>query len=280
MNHESAVLLSNHRSLVDHIVMAHLARVANASLDDNSVTLPRLNFYSWFHVWQVPTWRILFNIAKCDENWELDPTLAKRIFKKLLRSKFPEWVVLFPEVNIWSKESAELHREQSVNYYLPVFKNLLYPRFLGLYNVVTAFDKDNSKFTRMYDITIRYGEIEGPSLMEVFTTATPLQIKVHVKAKLFSRIPTKRDKLEKYLERVWVAKEKYLTKCEKQEYNPDSPQVSILTNRWGLQNSIFNSSRFGPTDIGSIYDAADSVNAVTPESVDSILGSTDSLIYT
>lgn len=180
---------------------------------------------------EVPTLRTFFNLAKCDENWELDSLLCEKLFKPIFESGVPEWIVLFPEVNIWTQEDSNLVKKQCQKYFLPNLENVLYPRFSGFYNVMSTFDTNPNKFTRLYDITISYtrkiepfGEVElrdhlpipitPPSLLEFFTTNSDsgrnLEVNIHVKSKLLSRIPTKRRKIEKWLEKSWMEKDRIL----------------------------------------------------------------------
>lgn len=245
---DSAVVISNHQSLADHLVMPYLAANAVHSINDstvsedakqaalNKIVLPRINFFSWFRVWNVPSIRVLLNMAKCDENWELDSTLSELIFSRFLRTKVPEWIVLFPEVNIWTEEAAILQKAQSEKFYLPVLKNVLYPRFSSFYNVISVLNnKENYKFVKLYDLTILYkrepkkprslgGAIINaltprppeepvptyfqPTLLDIMFSEYPITVQVIIKSKFLNRVPLKRNKTEKWLENLWLEKDK------------------------------------------------------------------------
>lgn len=250
INTESAIIISNHKSLVDFIAMAYLAKYTNDMLNKRekeksfkNLTLPRINFFTWFKLWRIPSIRVLINLAKCDENWELENSLSKIVFGKILKSKVPEWIVLFPEVNIWTEEDSSLQKAQGEKFYLPALQNILYPRFSAFYNVISSLNsKEHSKFNQLYDISILYewGSIESktltnkpptdelnsvyssgipkghdmnlisPSLLEIFSSDNPITIYIHVKSKRLLRVPTKRSKIEKWLENTWVEKDKFL----------------------------------------------------------------------
>ncbi|ODQ81276.1 hypothetical protein BABINDRAFT_160646 [Babjeviella inositovora NRRL Y-12698] len=273
MEIDLALIVCNHASLADHLVMAHVARVTAQKGYDNkqgsikSLILPRINFFTWFSLWQIPSVRVFGKMLKSDENWELDDTLSNQLFSKVSTNAHPEWVILFPEVNIWTKEDAYLQQRQSEMYFTPVFQNLLYPRFSALANALSALKMNNSLFSKYYDVTIVYyrprilhaasdaqspsfltgalssfpvtstllgasaqasgtvkteapgGSFEiineesfdPPSLLEIFSKKpSNLLVRVHVKSRLLSRVPTKRKKLEKWLENSWKEKDKLI----------------------------------------------------------------------
>ena len=231
---ESAVVISNHQSLADHIVMAYLARLTNARalkwkvLSESSyfLTLPRINFFTWFSLWQIPNFLTWFNMAKCDENWELESNFLQKFFHGVTSSKFPEWIIVFPEVNIITERDLELQNLQSKKFFLPQFNNVLYPRFSALYNVLHGLSLLKSKkFTRLYDITICYKK--PPSLLDLFASTTPVEVTIFIKKRLLSKIPSKRPKLEKYLEYTWEEKDKLLSRMRSLPENTNVVDYTI-----------------------------------------------------
>lgn len=204
---DSAVIISNHQSLADHIVLAHLAQSASI----NSV--PRVNFFTWFSLWNIPSIRLMLNMIACDENWELTKSMALALFKKVSLSDIPEWIVVFPEVNIWTPTSAYLQRLQSLKYYLPQYDHLLYPRFSAINSAVTmAKTSGRHKFLNVYDVTISYPQASAPTLARFFCSADPIRVFVHVRISPISSIPSKRSKIEAWLERRWLEKDKRLAR--------------------------------------------------------------------
>lgn len=214
---ESAVFLSNHQSLVDHLAINYLARYSY--FVNNDIEIPIVNFFTWFLIWKIPTLRILVNLAKNDENWELDTSLSEIFFNKLLESKKTEWLVLFPEVNIFTRESCYLQKLQSEKFYLPIFNNVLYPRFSSFYNVITMINsRNNYKFNKLYDLTIHYYKVNenkekiyfSPSLLDIFGSNENITINIDIKFKNITRVSHNRSKLERWLEKDWIEKDSYL----------------------------------------------------------------------
>lgn len=200
LDSESALLISNHLSLNDHLVIEYLVQKVSLQQDNEKelaqFTLPRVNFFTWFTTWKIPTLKMFFNIARCDENWELETELNHQVFDKIRKSKTPEWVVVFPEVNIFTKEAVKIHNEMSDKYYLVKLKNLLYPRFSGFYNAVQLLQ--DTAFSRLYDITIVYyknprvPDFTEPALLE---ESTPLlEPMVTPKPSFFSRFRAPKEK--------------------------------------------------------------------------------------
>lgn len=216
---ESAVLVSNHQSLGDHILMAYLARYTNnvefafnQNLESSYfLTLPRINFFTWFSIWQIPNYNIWFNMFKSDENWELDSNLTPGLVDDVVKSKFVEWVVVFPEVNIFTIEDLNIQNHNGSKYFLPPFNHVLYPRFSAFANIIQGLAHSKSqKFTRLYDITISYQT--QPSLIDFFTKDKHVEVHIYVKKRMITKIPVSRFKLEKYLEYTWIEKNKLLSR--------------------------------------------------------------------
>ncbi|EGW31451.1 uncharacterized protein SPAPADRAFT_154622 [Spathaspora passalidarum NRRL Y-27907] len=188
----------------------------------SEITLPVVNFFSWFLVWRVPTIKILLHMLKCDENWEIDQKSVDFVFSRLLKSKNSQWIVLFPEVNIWTREGAGLQRQLSEKYFLPQFTHLLYPRFSGFFNVITALaDIKPQPYSNLYDITILYVREDSqqisfrpPTLLEFFSSKVPITVTVNVKIRSVNRVPQKRHKLERYLEHLWRNKDKLIAQLK------------------------------------------------------------------
>lgn len=205
----SALLMANHQSLADHLVMAHLAQTTSTS------AVPTVNFFSWYTLWTVPSLRLLLNMLACDENWELTKLMTSAVFHDMVLSPVPEWIVVFPEVNIWTPTTAYLQKLQGLDYFLPQFEHMLYPRFSAMYNAVSmAKTTGRSKFSTMYDVTISYNHPGAPTLATFFASLDPIKVIVHVKAHSMLSVPSRRKKLEEWIEKRWIEKDRRLTMIE------------------------------------------------------------------
>lgn len=227
---ENALVLSNHAGLVDHMIMGYLVQcvkyppeTGNHQVKAKSLTgafVPQLKFFTWFTLWTVPQVDYFKNIFQSDENWELDGETLGGLFSSAVESAQTQWVVLFPEVNIFTARVAKMQRMMGEKHFLPLMTNVLYPRFGGVVNAVGAMYE--SKFTRLYDITLVYYKmVDGewvfgcPTLVDAISGQDKYKVLVHVKGKFLSRVPLKRNKLEKWVEGRWLKKDKLITKLQK-----------------------------------------------------------------
>lgn len=246
------VMIANHRSLSDFLVLAYLVRVAAGDDDEKASQLtPELNFFTWATLWRVPTIRLFFNIMNHNENWrlndsELDYELSKlngfvdstnHYVDEYEVNKVPEWLVLFPEVNVYSTSDLVLQKRVIEKHHVPELEMVLYPRFSAFCDIVKRV-KTSTKFSKVYSLTILYYQkpdeqeeqketnshhyfkqsapldnavFHSPSLLKFFTNG-PFKtvVRVHIKSKNISRLPNKNKKLEKWLEKEWVIKDKLL----------------------------------------------------------------------
>lgn len=241
---DSAVVVCNHRSLADYFMVAFLARYAQIS--DSAHRLPRVNFFSWFLIWRVPGGRLLRHMYRCDENWELEPDYAAAEMSKLAGSPSPEWIAIFPEVNVWTADSSTMQKRMAQRYCLPTLENLLYPRYSAMYNIISGLSAlEEHPFHTLYDVSISYrvdGQTEhtpcpiSPTLLDVLCSDFRISVLIHVEQKRIDKIPTRRSKLERYLERMWIFKDSAVRELDIQslefeEGNVAQPQLfhEILT---------------------------------------------------
>ncbi|PVH20966.1 hypothetical protein CXQ85_004482 [Candidozyma haemuli] len=209
----SAVFMANHQSLADYIALAAVAhkfrKGENGAIPWESV--PQVNFFTWFTLARAPTVKALFNMTRCDENWELAQSQSDRMFKRVRDSNAPEWVVLFPEVNIWTSETSYLQSIQAHKYFLPEMRSVLYPRFSNFSNAIWSLRGEKvtrkaARFSTLYDVSIVHNK--PVTLLEYFSCKEPHVVTIHVKKKSLDKIPLRKPKMEKWLEKTWVEKNK------------------------------------------------------------------------
>lgn len=166
-------------------------------------------------------------MARCDENWELEPDYAVSELARLLASLFTEWICLFPEVNVWTPESAGAQARMAERYCLPLLENLLYPRYAAVFNIAQGLSQiEGHPFHTLYDVTITYRvyDTDGklliehvPTLLDLLSSAYRIRILINVTRRNLSRIPSKRSRLERYVERMWAFKDSVITDILQQE---------------------------------------------------------------
>ncbi|GME86402.1 unnamed protein product [Ambrosiozyma monospora] len=148
---DNSLVISNHASLVDYLIFPFLTlKSIEHQFPDNKPTedkidkkekkdkytklmdlreriickdltsnllIPKMNFFTWFHIWNMPSLKLFKNISETDENWELDSNTLHSIFKNYLddsdASESPSWLVSFPEVNIFTEADLKIQSELS-----------------------------------------------------------------------------------------------------------------------------------------------------------------------
>ncbi|TID17259.1 hypothetical protein CANINC_004023 [Pichia inconspicua] len=282
IENENAVIISNHKSIVDHVIVPLLTRktltqteeqlLDSDSEDDekkiikkdvktgrkirfkilqneeavfakdlSTILIPKVTFFTWYKLWSIPSIDYFKHISQADENWEMDGETLVSTFHNFLdipSLNLTQWVVTFPEVNMFTEKDLRMQNILGEKHYLPPFEHVLYPRFGNFANVIGGLYK--TKYTRLYDLTLIYynrdkrtGKIidfKPPSLLSILGVRDPnieTVILVHIAGKFFSHVPLKRNKLEKYLESRWMKKDRLIAKLEKRILKENSKLVDV-----------------------------------------------------
>jgi hypothetical protein len=198
----------------------------------STLLIPKVKFFTWFKIWNIPTIEVFKHISQSDENWELDGETLVSTFHKFLDSPISntQWLTLFPEVNIFDEKNLRKQNIFGEKHYLPSFENVLYPRFGAFSNAIGGLYR--TKFTRLYDVTLIYYsknkltneiiDFKAPSLLNILgirDNNVEIIILIHVAGKFLSRVPLKRNRLEKFLENRWIKKDKLIQKLKKRILN-------------------------------------------------------------
>ncbi|ODV60738.1 Mum3p ASCRUDRAFT_8338 [Ascoidea rubescens DSM 1968] len=197
----NSIILSNHKSLLDYLIFPYLSNYfiklynknnKNGKDKEDSKIFINLNFLTWALIWQFPSLKLFLNLFNLNENWLLNNDDLTYLFeKKNLLQSFSNhthddekntntnknknknininWLILYPEVNIFTLKNLKIQNNNSVTY--KFLSNLLYPRFSFLYpffNYLDDLNINNKKFinlndfnsfnnyNRIYDISIIY----------------------------------------------------------------------------------------------------------------------------
>ncbi|KAK9389751.1 hypothetical protein V1515DRAFT_288202 [Lipomyces mesembrius] len=250
----SAILICNHRSLGDYVLLHALSVVYGMH--------GRCRFLIWRALYSVPSLYWLFSSLWVAQDWTFDtPEQKEAIFRQLTTSRY--WLVLFPETVKFSMDLAYEHIRYCKANGLPVLSHCLYPRFEAFVPIMKHL-LNETEFKLVYDVTFVYRRTddvdderaavsnglddqddsgEGTSepkvrntIIETQTTKVAEQesrtlapslrdillgkpgsweFHVHVQRISLMQIPTNRRGLEKWLERLWIKKDKFLDGVEK-----------------------------------------------------------------
>lgn len=175
------VIISNHPSLVDFIVL--------------SPSCPQ--YFTWFHLWRVPSVHGLWNMARADENWKLSPMAEYQLSPHI---EVP--VVVFPEVNVFSHKALDIQNLYSQLAYGPRFEQVLHPRYMAVANMQRMAGSH-----RWYDATITYNvDHPHPTLIDAFTK--PVAATVAWEPIAFA---LREKRMRRQLEQGWQRKDRQLS---------------------------------------------------------------------
>ncbi|AET37694.1 Mum3p Ecym_1468 [Eremothecium cymbalariae DBVPG len=142
----TTLILSNHRSIIDYIVISKLILETKEAIPDHRKFLwslvrtkqfklpPPMDFITWARITNFPTLRLLFNIWSKDENSIVSVSNLHSHILKNRNSAF----ILFPEVNIITPELVMIQQKLLKSKYedTPSLKQVLYPRYKQLNAVI------------------------------------------------------------------------------------------------------------------------------------------------
>ena len=167
----TTLILANHRSIIDYALISFLVEksVIGDNLNPTPLTLKgilnkkdkscdilpaHLRFIGWGKVFKIIRLDIIKNFFFHHERQEIN----KRGISHVLRNHGNTILVIFPEVNIFNKESSLVQRKLNENLfpYVPKFYNLLYPRLKTFSEVMLGlqpYQKDPPNKTKTCDGT-------------------------------------------------------------------------------------------------------------------------------
>lgn len=215
---ESALVVANHRLLADFIVIAYLLKLVS----QDSVGSPRLNFITWATLWRVPGVRLFLSMLSVNENWFMDEATTEAQLAKLdtflsnpdASTFLPEWLVVFPEVTIYSSIDLLAQRHLLERYLSPRLENVLYPRLALFRGVTSGIRRLDMEIDKMYSVTMVYfskslGQSVTPTLLGFISQCpSDVVVRVHVRARPLDKVPVKERKMDRWLENEWVERDR------------------------------------------------------------------------
>ncbi|KAK9447857.1 uncharacterized protein V1518DRAFT_420633 [Limtongia smithiae] len=242
----SAVLLCNKRCAADYILLAGLA--------DIYCVRGRMRFLAWRSLFAVPCamWAALSLWVAQDWGFKSDEQLAK-VLAPVSGWEGVNWVVTFPETLSFTREIAEEHSRYCRANGLPVLTHCLYPRFEAVVPTL-KYLLAHSAIDYVYDVTFIYKRndqaphaplpvatgiltpsarspgstppptlpvpatrslVSTPSLVTLLLDpADTWELHVHVSRVTAAEVPVSRRGLERFVERMFVGKERLLSGVE------------------------------------------------------------------
>ncbi|MFH4982565.1 hypothetical protein AB6A40_009274 [Gnathostoma spinigerum] len=209
---ESAIILCNHQSDTDWIIICGLAsrqqegeHMIRMMTKDVMKYLPMFGWYIFMRG---------FVYVRRFGNFLVKPVADQLAYLRKLGE--PYWLVIFPEGTRFSARKLAAIAESKrfcEDYGVEAFKSVLFPRTKGC---CLALDLLRPSLDAVYDVTIAYGQSReedckrcAPNMFEFVCGRNPYRyLQVHVKRFSVSEIPSDNHKLRKWLISRYQTKDK------------------------------------------------------------------------
>jgi len=168
---ENAVVIANHESMPDVVVVLSVSREAGC--------LSRMKWFAKNALRYVPAlgWGLGFlDTLFLKRHWEQDKTSIEKTFGKFIHERIPVWLTFFPEGTRITPAKSEGSKQYAVKHGLQPLDCVLIPRTKGFIASVRALE---TTIHAVYDITIAYPS-GIPSLWQ-WMAGWPCGYHVHVR---------------------------------------------------------------------------------------------------
>ncbi|ORY65841.1 acyltransferase [Pseudomassariella vexata] len=209
----SAIVIANHVSWADFYMIQALAL--------RSDMLGRCRWFAKIQLRMVPFlgWGLwAMGMPMVSRNWMKDQRELDRVFKGIVRRKWPTWLISFSEATRFTPKKHEEAKVWCMQNDRPLPKHLLYPRTKGFITTVQHLRKA-PHVKAVYDLTIAYqhqGKFHvAPDMWQTLklpSISAACGYKFHIHARRFplDELPQTDEELAKWLEQRWVEKGEWL----------------------------------------------------------------------
>ena len=197
---ENAIVLCNHQSMSDIVVLFELAYRKG-----------RLGDLKWY-VKDVLKWvpgigwgMVFLDCIFVKRDWTRDKDHIRRIFSRIVRDRVSVWVTSFAEGTRLTPAKAGRNRAYAEKMGLPVFRHVMLPRTKGF---VATLEGLEGHLDAVYDVTIGYAHAI-PTLTD-WTKGYVPEVHLHVRRFPLSELPGDEQGRADWLVERYVAKDELL----------------------------------------------------------------------
>lgn len=222
---ESAVIICNHRSMLDIPAIAHLARIRRRLTDIKWVVKEEVKYLPGLGLGLMVIGSLFLK-----RNWTRDRERIQSAFKRITGQGDPFLLVLFPEGTRFSKvkvESAKAVRHFSMRN-MKRFSHVLFPKLKGF---VAAVQLLRSNIDAIYDITIIYPR-EGTLGKDYFLGKLE-SVTIHIKRTDIKELPEDEASLGEWLVEAFRQKEELFQEFKNRL---NSGKLKLITRGDGMKN--------------------------------------------
>lgn len=210
---ENCLVICNHQSLFDYLVLNQVA--IDVGLQASCF------FYAYKHCSRLFSLRALISMLLRKYDWilpvELLPEVFSAMFESPLRQHGGKWVVLFPEVQMFTLTDLQAQRQTLLKQGCRATTSVLYPRFNAFYDTVQLLR--DCCYTSVLNVTISYYNVRNPkrvfrgvpTYLDVLLTCKEWVVQVDIERVPMSVLSYKERRVTKWLERRWYQKDQQLS---------------------------------------------------------------------
>lgn len=142
-------IMSNHRSIFDYVLLQYIFQ------DSKDIHIKPSYMLIWGKIIKIPGFQTILKIFLNDENYKLK-TLNKDNYEKFLP------LIVFPEVNVMTKEVKIVHDKLSLQNGTRVYKESLSPRYDFLLKLIDMMgDSQGNDKDYFYNVTLTYYKLDA-----------------------------------------------------------------------------------------------------------------------
>jgi len=231
---ESAIVLSNHVCAIDWILLNAVAK-RKGVLDHLKYFVKDSLKYLPVFGWGMYLGGFLF----LRRNWMQDEKAIQETFYRIKQNKSPIWLISFIEGHRVTPKKLVESQSFCKSRNRPVLLHTLYPRTKGA--VATIQNLRKSHVNHLYDFTIAFKNVPSntvngtvPSIVRVLShdLNPDWKFHVHVDRYLLDDLPSDDEKLSKWIEELWVKKDKRLGEWKSSWPEDGSNGVTLAAPYW------------------------------------------------
>jgi lysocardiolipin and lysophospholipid acyltransferase len=224
---EPALITSNHPSEIDWLWFWSVALRKKMAATLRIATKKMLLYVPGLG------WAMDFaNFVFLSRDWRFDRAqLVHSINLYKSRDGYPFWLFIFPEGTDFAQHKLDKSHAFAREHGLPVYKNLLLPRFKGF---LQCLESCGTAIAAVYDVTIAYEEPVRPNFLSIFIGTRPQRVHLHVRRFKLADLPTDAAQRTEWLYQVWRDKDALLDHFKQHKRFPARRAGAEPDWRWPL----------------------------------------------
>lgn len=143
-------IMSNHRSIFDYVLLQYIFK------NSKDIGIQPKYMLTWGKLIKIPGFQTILNMFQKNENYKLNTFTDEEDYSKFMP------VILFPEVNVMTKEVKIIHDKLCLQNGTRLYKECLSPRYDSLLKLIEMMENAKSiDDDYFYNVTLTYYKLEA-----------------------------------------------------------------------------------------------------------------------